>query len=112
MRDNYGKYQILSGFEAPGQCFWCGAKIPIVQRYCSGGEHQKIYWDYFYLPYASKHCKERYGYKCAECESGNKLEAHHIEPINGDRNRSWNKKNRPENLIALCHDCHKDKHRV
>jgi len=38
-----------------------------------------------------------------------RLEVHHIDPMNG-KDRTWNKKNIPENLICLCHKCHWQKH--
>jgi 5-methylcytosine-specific restriction endonuclease McrA len=37
------------------------------------------------------------------------LEVHHIIPLNGAY-RAWSKLNHPDNLIALCHDCHQTRH--
>ena len=34
---------------------------------------------------------------------------HHLDPLGGER-RIWNKKNRPENLVALCSSCHGIQH--
>lgn len=56
---------------------------------------------------------------CADCGVGDarsqgrdgyrNLEVHHIDPLNGE-DRNHNVKNRPENLVVLCHDCHVKRH--
>ena len=48
-------------------------------------------------------------YECQECHGlfleHYHLEVHHIDPLNGEP-RAVNVKNRQENLLPLCHECH------
>lgn len=60
---------------------------------------------------------EKLGGKCKECGGEDRLEIHHIRPIlkGGNRGREarlveW--KRNMDNLEILCHDCHKDWHKV
>ena len=96
-----------------GQCKRCGNKINgSGKKYClscrrivemerenvdrknRGFSFQKI----------KKHIVSETGSVCSKCGSLEKIEAHHINPIKngGDNSR--------ENLILLCHDCHKKEH--
>ena len=52
----------------------------------------------------SGECFKRDRYSCVKCNSGKKIECHHIKPIKdgGD--------NQLSNLITLCYDCHKKEH--
>jgi thymidylate synthase (FAD) len=49
---------------------------------------------------------KKYNYKCVICESSNKLNAHHIDPVwnNSDLAKDFN------NLICLCKKCHQTIH--
>jgi hypothetical protein len=53
-----------------------------------------------------KSCLQRDNYECQECGDKNKLEVHHWEPFRFSRN------NLLDNLVTLCEDCHKEKHRM
>jgi hypothetical protein len=46
-------------------------------------------------------------YASDEVQLNTKMEVHHIDPMCGE-DRGWSVKNRPENLICLCHKCHKE----
>mgnify|MGYP001356903944 CR=1 FL=1 len=60
----------------------------------------------FSRAYASinKEYQNKYDYETKKYRYS-QLEAHHIDPLNGDK-RHINIKNRPENLICLCNKCH------
>lgn len=106
-RDRFGRYSLLTGLEAPGHCFWCGAAVKKGRRYCSEG-HSDLYYKHFYWPAAARWCLERYQHRCADCSETAKV-AHHLVPLNGSF-RLWNVLNRPENLVALCYRCHGKRH--
>lgn len=117
MKDNYGEYQILTGNEGSGKCWWCGGKFPDSRhrRYCSSDCSIEYYRHYFWAG-AVKWALERAGNKCQECDSDGitpgyftSLEVHHRDPLNNDT-RFINIKNRPENLIVLCRKCHGKSH--
>lgn len=105
-KDRWGPYQSLTGHEGPNRCFWCGGEAR-GKRYCCQ-KHQWEYYRHFFWPYARDWCLERYGGRCTDCGDP-ALEAHHIEPLNGEP-RHVNIKNRPENLVALCYSCHGKRH--
>ena len=50
-------------------------------------------------------CLQRDNYTCQQCGSKEKIEVHHWEPYRFCYDNSL------ENLVTLCFDCHKDKHR-
>ena len=111
MIDHWGTYGLLTGHEAPGHCFWCGAEVKN-RRFCDGpreGVYQLSpcalqYWRHFFWPYAAKWCWERTDHKCVECGTYTEppsRRTHHITPLNGQP-RAWSILNRPENLLALC----------
>ena len=52
----------------------------------------------------SHECFKRDRYSCRNCNSGEKLECHHIIPISKGGN------NQLDNLITLCSKCHKIEH--
>lgn len=45
---------------------------------------------------------KKYNFKCAVCESNQKLEAHHIDPVYNNPERAYDF----SNLISLCKSCH------
>ena len=49
--------------------------------------------------------KRKVDFKCEECGSGYKVQAHHIRPV------SQGGKTTADNLAVLCFDCHRSKHR-
>jgi 5-methylcytosine-specific restriction endonuclease McrA len=109
--DRWGKYYVITGFEKPGSCFWCGIPVSPSRRYCKK-EQSDLYVKYYRWQNARLYCFERYEDRCAVCNyKSSTLEAHHIIPIVGQL-RSWNKLNHPDNLIALCFDCHRERHRT
>jgi hypothetical protein len=123
-RDRYGKFYRFTGKEAKGHCFWCGKKLMARQvRYCSE-QHKENYLRQFHWIEASWWCWEDWNHTCGVCGAEKQykviqgydltrcvpvgklvLEVHHIDPMGG-KDRNWSIKNRPENLILLCHDCH------
>lgn len=125
MKDQWGKFYNLTENESIETCFWCGS--PTRNRYCSM-ECKQQYHLHFDWAYASEWCLSRTNNRCADCgtepkawmesiwgiggdisQKDTRLEIHHIDPLNGEK-KNWNKKNRPENLICLCHKCHKKRH--
>lgn len=54
---------------------------------------------------AQKEGKERDGYVCQICGSKNHVEGHHIVDY------QYGGKASADNIVTLCHDCHKDVHR-
>jgi hypothetical protein len=126
--DQWGGYQTLTGHEAPGRCFWCGAEvrnrrfctfIGPVESYLDPYTHKwrrdenrweprstcdLQYWRHFWWTAAVEWCWERAGGKCQECGTVTPQElrrTHHIIPLNGTL-RSMNILNRQENLLPLC----------
>ena len=105
--DRYGLYFDLSGNEAEGHCFLCGAETKY--RYCCS-EHSYEYWSSYNWKWASRAVCKRYddGYHCGDCgHQGHHsdFEVHHIVPLDGE-DRNWNVLNMASNLILLCRRCH------
>jgi 5-methylcytosine-specific restriction endonuclease McrA len=68
------------------------------------------YYEYFWSWAAAKAVRDhRYCEDC--CGTRREFEVHHIEPLNGEY-RTWNVKNRHDNLVVLCHDCHVLRHKA
>ena len=68
LRDSFGSFTVITGFEGTGRCFWCGEKIEGRRRYCGG--HKGCwtrYQEHFAWNYAKGACLKRYDYKCANC---------------------------------------------
>lgn len=109
MEDRYGEYQLLTGYEAPCKCFWCGCEVKKHRRYCCK-EHSDQYRETFLWPWAAPACLKRQGHKCGDCpEEAVAVVVHHIIPLNGSP-RYVNILNRPENLVGLCRACHGKRH--
>lgn len=116
MRDKFGEYQIMTGQEGTGKCWWCGGEFPDKRhrRYCSENCSDE-YYRHFWWASATRWALERANHKCQECGADNSaphyynLVVHHIEPLNNET-RFINIKNRPENLIVLCRVCHAKAH--
>lgn len=110
MKDYFGEYQILAGYEGSGKCWWCGDDFPDkrARRYCSE-QCADNYRRHFYWAWAVPWALERAGYKCQECSKRGGLEVHHREPLS-DEVRYCNIKNKPENLVVLCRQCHGKAH--
>ena len=106
-KDSYGEYQLLTGLEAPGRCFWCGCEVGKRRRYCCE-DHSDEYYRHFFWASAAGWCVVRAHHFCADC-GGTATLAHHIIPLGGAF-RPWNILNRPENLAALCYSCHGRRH--
>ena len=120
--DGYGTYFNMTGFEAPGRCFWCGAELKGGRRYCPG--HGKLYREAYHWSSARTACYRRHNlhssryyrdaiYFCDDCgfedHDDRKFAVHHIQPVGGFY-RVWNKLNRQDNLVLLCHECHNRRH--
>jgi len=105
-RDAFGKYQLFTGYEGSGRCWWCGGEFRDRRRrrYC-GEECRLEYHRHFYWPDARDWALERANHKCSDCDEY-ATEVHHIIPLGGEP-RLWNIKNRPENLVATCRKHHK-----
>ncbi len=139
-RADWGKVRIgdqtffsITGYEAAGNCFWCGAPLEGkraakgITHYCKG--HGELYRRYFEWGPASKWALQRADYRCENCgiksgavlgevtsSSGYRLswiravlEVHHIVPVNGAA-RWFHPFNIWWNLIVLCHKCHQEVH--
>lgn len=112
-KDQWGLFYPMTGLEAAGTCFWCGA-ASIRGRYCTE-RHGLMYKRHFNWAFARDWCWRRYANQCGLCGVTNvernpewryrSLEVHHIEPLNAGF-REWTLLNRPENLILLCPPCH------
>ena len=123
MKDRWGEYQVCTGFEGSGKCWWCGGDFPDKRqrRYCSE-KCSDEYYECFYWQWAVPAAIKRAGNKCEDCGycpqefhypellDPNPLEVHHLEPLQNEP-RNFNVKNRPENLIVLCRSCHGKRHR-
>jgi len=116
VQDRYRTYLVLTGNECPGHCFWCGREFDEKSKarhrhYCYG--HMAEYYKHFFWQSARNWCIERQDFKCANC--GVKItysdEVHHIVPLKGER-RDISPFNLPWNLMAFCHVCHQEVHRV
>jgi hypothetical protein len=64
-----------------------------------------------------KRIMEKLGEKCSICGGEDRLEIHHIKPCGlgasrGREARLTDWKRNTGNLQILCHDCHKDWHKV
>jgi len=112
-KDRYGLYSLLTGLEEPGRCFWCGIEVDARRRYCCE-EHRTLYWETFAWAWASQACRRRQNELCGDCGKRLSLEVHHIIPLPDSHwlTRAWNVLNRPENLIALCLECHLRRHAI
>ena len=117
-----------TGYEETGYCYWCGGEFKTKRQkhYCSK-ECSHEYDRHFEWSTAAKWAKERAHHRCMECgikesdipmiapnsmnggTSGYRV--HHIVPVNG-ADRWYNPLNVPCNLIALCHACHMEWHRI
>lgn len=59
-------YQVLTGYEGTGRCFWCGGELRgKLKRYCYG--HMILYYRYFEWGSARRWCIERSEGRCANC---------------------------------------------
>ncbi len=119
LEDSDGYFFKFTGHEEKGRCFWCGEPLSgRKRRYCSK-QHAYLYLTFFHWPEACTNVYRRIydpyrGYVCEICEDafvGDSIQIHHIIPLNGE-DRGWNDKNRPENLLGLCKDCHRETHRA
>jgi 5-methylcytosine-specific restriction endonuclease McrA len=107
----------MTGYEKIGNCYWCGDEARKNSRYCSK-EHRLKYLINFRWNFAVSNVFHRIKnpdgkYICEKCNKAffkSNIEVHHIVPLNGEL-RFMNTKNRPENLLGLCHDCHKETHK-
>ena len=137
-QDGFGSYDLITGNEGSGACWWCAGDFPDrrARRFCSeacGEEYRRHY----YWAWAMAWALQRAGHQCANCHRmdywGNEriswgdpwrqckwaaqraatisLEIHHIVPLNGDR-RTCDARHNPDNLMVLCHDCHVLIHRA
>lgn len=117
-RNNYYKHFIWKYasawcLERAGyKCEKCGIKPlkqPIRQEVTTAevgellSEYPKMLWSRAYTA-IDKEYRSKYDYETKKYKDS-QLEAHHIDPLKGDR-RYINKKNHPKNLICLCSRCH------
>lgn len=110
MKDQFGEYKTLTGYEGSGKCWWCGGEYPKgrYRRYCSE-KCSDQYWEHFSWHSAVPAALIRADHKCQECSSPHQLDVHHIDPL-GDEPRHFSIKNKPENLVVLCRSCHRKRH--
>jgi 5-methylcytosine-specific restriction endonuclease McrA len=71
----------------------------IKQEKEASGIRPRMFWQTI-----SHECFKRDRYSCRNCNSGEKIECHHIIPISKGGN------NQLDNLITLCSKCHKIEH--
>jgi len=112
-KDRFGVYEILTGYEGTGKCWWCGEPFPDkrVRRFCSIKCRRK-YENTFYWAWAARLALRRANYACQVCglKGRRRLHVHHIIPLVGG-NRMKNVLNRPDNLEVLCKKCHQQRHK-
>jgi len=113
-------YIHFTGFEESGVCWYCGSELKGRQRRWCSEVCRDAYWGTWNWLFASKACAQRNNHTCENChrkeshkygEEQVSLEIHHIIPIGGE-DRSWHKLNERENLLCLCHECHKEIHKI
>lgn len=113
--DTYGWFNVITGYEGTGRCFWCGEPIEGRRRYC---RRRKGCWtryqEHFNWIFAAHKALRESDYTCANCglqlyraywNTTRRLEVHHIIPLNGE-GRAMHVYNIFWNLIVLCRDCH------
>jgi hypothetical protein len=121
LKDTFGTFTVITGFEGTGRCFWCGKDIEGRRRFCKGhtGCWTK-YQEHFSWGYAKSKCIKQANRCCTNCGVRedvrgyymiSTLEVHHIIPLRG-KDRVMNVYNIWWNLICLCHDCHMGLHRM
>lgn len=96
------------------ECEYCGNPLPKGRRkFCSDECQQKNFQEKIaplWWPNACAMALERAGNRCEECGSTSDLQVHHKDPLFGEQ-RFNNPKNRLDNLLVLCRECHWKKHR-
>ena len=96
------------------QCVWCEKELTGRQRkYCSSECDNEYFRNVFALLWwsnARKLALERAGNKCERCGSTQTLEVHHKEKLGLFEPRHNSSKNRQDNLIVLCRNCHEKEH--
>lgn len=109
--DRFGEYNVLTGNEAPGHCFFCGKALKANKRYC-GKECRNTYYTEHslkhYWPHQYAFVLQRAGGKCEKCgkEADKRTgQVHHTIPLGGHR-PTWHEKHYHKNLIFLCTACH------
>lgn len=109
--DWWGRFQYRTGYEDTGVCWWCGGTFPDKRRrrFCKPSCSDEYYAQFMWSA-AVRLAKSKAGNNCQECGGCDRLVVHHKDPLNGEY-RAINEKNRPDNLVVLCHDCHWAKHR-
>lgn len=96
------------------ECLYCG-QSPLLKgrrKFCSDEcQHNHfiekiapLWW-----PNAVTLAMDRAQGKCENCGAISDLEVHHKEPLGGEV-RHNNPKNRLDNLVVLCHGCHRNVH--
>jgi len=97
-----------------GGCSWCGNMLPKRRRkYCSD-ECSNQYFTNVIAPLWWSHAVamalKRAENKCENCGSTEKLEVHHVIPLEHREERHNSEKNSQDNLIVLCRPCHEIAH--
>ena len=100
--------------ESKKVCIWCNKSLPKRRRkYCSD-ECSHQYFVNVIAPlwwvHAVAMALKRADYKCEECGSMEKLEVHHIIPLEHYEDRFKSEKNNQDNLKVLCRPCHEIAH--
>jgi len=100
--------------ESKKVCIWCKKELPKRRRkYCSD-ECSNQYFTNVIAPlwwaHAVAMALKRAGNKCEECGSKEKLEVHHIIPLEQFEERHNSEKNHLDNLKVLCRPCHEIAH--
>ena len=95
-------------------CIWCGNSLPKRRRkYCSD-ECADEYFIKCIAPLwwqnAVAMALKRAGNKCEQCDGKDRLEVHHIVPLERGEARHNSPKNNQDNLEVLCRACHERAH--
>jgi len=84
------------------RCLDCGALIQVGSRCRACANHRRPSWARTVLP---ADVKARDGHRCTQCGSTNRIQAHHIVPVEDGGPHT------AANMRTLCHKCHLAEHR-
>ncbi len=96
-----------------GNCQWCGKKLEgrrtvWCSRTCNAAFFRNHDWKMARNYTNTGQCED-----CGKCEHKKgytEMQVHHIVPLNGAQ-RSMTCANHEDNLVCLCKECHKERHR-
>ena len=109
---DWHRYIWCRAFEVEG-CLWCRGPLNGRRAACCSPLCTKLFSEQHFWSMASEAAIKRAGYACERCGKVGRrgLEVHHKVPIGGRwQPRSMTCLNHQDNLLVLCHDCHRVTH--